>query len=348
MVVLFSLLCGLLTAVHKCDENCKVCHLFDHEADECDEIVACKKGWHCLECNPPLRLWFDECLSKCGTGLFRSGSNCESCAANCGICIGPLEHECTSCKLGYKFDFRGVCVKDCPSNQYPVFVTTVGSEKCDVCHISCATCIGPWTRSCTSCADGNYLRVRHRESQSGECLEHCRMGYYRNASGDPRCTACSNKCSICESEELCTRCNDGYFLYPAAKTVWGYMENLNMYCLGRDELGVFNIFDVPTPQDCGRMCDDDPLCISFEWNEPNSTTKCSLSTSCIDIFSQPKDGTNLYFKGGAKSLQFSYCYEANVPPAQIIDIGSYLGDIAEEDTELIRRRMSNDTKSEEL
>jgi hypothetical protein len=111
------------------------------------------------------------------------------------------------------------------------------------------------------------------------------------------------------------------------------MEKPEQYCLGRDEIGTFDIYEAPTPQECGKLCDAYPNCISFEWNTLSEAAKCSLSTSCIEVFSQKKEFSTLFIKGGARSLQFAYCYLANVPPAQIIDIDSYLGDLLEEEEE---------------
>jgi len=131
-MIILHLLSVTTLAVEKCDLNCAVCHLFDHQvsAPNCNEVDACTIGWHCVECKEGYELWFEKCLAPCPVGQYRSGYSCLHCPPNCDECSGPLDHECIHCSSTHELDNRHLCVKKCESSSYAEFVPTVGSQRC--------------------------------------------------------------------------------------------------------------------------------------------------------------------------------------------------------------------------
>eukprot|EP00397_Hematodinium_sp_SG-2012_P038213 GEMP01041536.1.p1 GENE.GEMP01041536.1~~GEMP01041536.1.p1 ORF type:complete len:338 (+),score=57.77 GEMP01041536.1:119-1132(+) len=315
--------------VDKCDQGCEECHLVDYKVSGCDGIEACKEGWHCLRCKGGTQLWFDKCLAPCPVGQFRQGYECQNCAVNCSQCTGPDEHECAVCDSTHEFDYRHLCVMKCQSDQYPEFVRNVGSSRCLSCNVKCRTCIGPWTSSCTTCSEGDQHRIRNIATNTGECMGYCVAGYYRDSSGDRRCTQCSHNCIKCESSDKCSRCAEGYYLYPVQKTVLGYREYLHRACAGRDELGFRSSEEVRTVKECGTVCDATEKCRAFEWT-PSQKLPCALSTSCDLTHSQKTNNTDLFLKGGPKVFSFTYCYAAIVKKEVTITVANYLGLTEEE------------------
>lgn len=193
-----SCLSGTDAQVYECHDQCKVCHLFDHSRE-----------WHCLECHAGYELWVDGCFAQCPPGKYRYGYECQDCPSNCLRCVGGLAHECTECASNYRFDFRSLCVRDCLDGFYP----TLAGDVCDECDSYCKTCIAGATISCTSCYTGYALRVLEPRTGSGECLQNCRKGFFRDAPSDRRCIQCSEHCVDCESLDNCFECIEGASLF---------------------------------------------------------------------------------------------------------------------------------------
>lgn len=177
--------------IQKCHERCVKCHLFDYNLE-----------WHCLECAPGYELWVDGCFAPCGAGAYRNGYHCEDCTVNCDQCTGPLRHECVTCAADYAFDFRGLCVRVCQTGEYP----TPDGVDCTGCNPYCRTCMSGTEIGCTSCFSGFVKRVIDPNTEAGECMQTCRMGFFRDASDDLRCIQCPEYCLDCESFDMCFQC----------------------------------------------------------------------------------------------------------------------------------------------
>lgn len=182
---------GAGAQVYKCHADCEVCHLFDFDM-----------SWHCLQCKPGFELWVDGCFEPCGVGEYRYGYRCEPCTYNCHACVGTMRHECTQCSDGYEFDIRRLCVKKCSLGQYP----TIDGRSCGECNAYCQTCISEYRISCKSCFEGYTLRILEDNTSTGECMQNCDPGFFRDASNDMRCIQCGEFCEACESLESCSEC----------------------------------------------------------------------------------------------------------------------------------------------
>jgi len=184
--------------IYKCHERCHRCHLFDYDMT-----------WHCLECEPGYDLWVDGCFLPCPVGQYRYGHKCQSCVENCNSCVGSMQHECTECAKGYHFDIRSLCVKDCRDG----FASGLDGVSCDPCSSYCKTCLSKHRISCTSCFEGYTLRVLDANTSSGECMQECPKGFYRDASTDMRCIQCGEYCLECDAIESCRACEERATLY---------------------------------------------------------------------------------------------------------------------------------------
>lgn len=189
----------VVSQIQKCHSKCTKCHLFDYNME-----------WHCLECEEGYELWVDDCALPCRAGQYRYGYNCVACTRNCLECVGPLQHECVSCKPGYVLDFRGVCVRACLNGTFP----GIDGESCLPCNPYCKTCIAGSEISCTDCYDDYDLRILEPRTKSGQCMWLCPSGgFYRDAPTDLRCLSCSESCIKCKSADWCEECDGGFNLY---------------------------------------------------------------------------------------------------------------------------------------
>lgn len=184
--------------VFECDEFCEQCHLFDYD-----------RTWHCVECMSGYELWVDGCFLPCPLGQFRYGYDCMSCTRYCNRCIGSRRHECTECSRGWQLDIRGLCVRQCE----PGFFPTLDGSGCGECNAYCKECISEYRISCMACFDGYALRVLDANTSSGECMQICPVGYFRDSTTDLRCIQCGEKCLECDSVENCSKCEDGVTLF---------------------------------------------------------------------------------------------------------------------------------------
>ncbi|CAE8661377.1 unnamed protein product, partial [Polarella glacialis] len=184
--------------VQQCHAKCKVCHLFDYDMT-----------WHCIECQKGYELWVDGCFLPCPTRQYRYGYNCESCYRNCDQCVGTMAHECQVCSRGYKFDFRGLCMVECTPGKYP----SVDGQVCNTCDSYCKTCIAGSRISCSFCYEGYTLRILDFNTNTGECMQDCKKGFFRDAPNDLRCIQCSSYCIDCNSLYDCFECEPGATLF---------------------------------------------------------------------------------------------------------------------------------------
>lgn len=205
--------------IQKCHAKCKKCHLFDYNLE-----------WHCLECEEGYVLWVDGCIGPCEVGYYRYGYQCLPCTSHCDTCIGSHPHECTKCSPGFEFDFRQLCVRTCPNGYY----VDVDGITCKECDSYCKTCIAGSQVSCTTCFEGYSLRVLEEHTQTGECNQDCRVGFFRDAPDDMRCVQCTKYCNNCSSVDMCFGCEEGATLfnnrcYPHVNSTLGGPINFETY-----------------------------------------------------------------------------------------------------------------------
>mmetsp|Transcript_12956 Transcript_12956/g.22478 ORF Transcript_12956/g.22478 Transcript_12956/m.22478 type:complete len:280 (-) Transcript_12956:9-848(-) len=184
--------------IEMCHPECQTCHLFDFD-----------QSWHCLECKPGFDLWVDGCFLPCPIGEYRYGYTCEKCYANCNVCVGGLAHECQVCADGYTFDFRGLCVRQCGIGRY----ASADGLRCDDCDAYCRACIAGSRIACTTCYSGYTLRVLDTKTNTGECMQDCPKGFFRDAPNDLRCIQCGKYCLDCNSLYNCFECQTGATLF---------------------------------------------------------------------------------------------------------------------------------------
>eukprot|EP00439_Symbiodinium_sp_Y106_P031637 s88_g3.t2 len=134
-----------------------------------------------LGCNPGFDLWVDGCFLPCPAGQYRYGYDCLECPPNCDVCVGGLAHECQVCSPGYIFDFRGLCVRECNRGRY---APANDRTRCDECDAYCRECIAGTRISCSSCYSGYTLRILDANTNTGECMQDCRKGFFRDSPND--------------------------------------------------------------------------------------------------------------------------------------------------------------------
>mmetsp|Transcript_5581 Transcript_5581/g.7791 ORF Transcript_5581/g.7791 Transcript_5581/m.7791 type:complete len:151 (-) Transcript_5581:12-464(-) len=103
-----------------------------------------------------------------------------------------------------------MCISNCEEGFFP---DRSGLAACHQCDAYCRTCLDSYQVSCLSCYDGYTLRVLEPRVGTGECMQDCPDGYFRDAPDDLRCIQCGQFCARCESLELCFECQEGYNLY---------------------------------------------------------------------------------------------------------------------------------------
>lgn len=183
--------------IYECSINCERCHLFDYDLQ-----------WRCVKCQDGWELWNDCCRQACGQGYYAYGCECKRCTDNCASCVGPEQHECTECAYGFTLDFRGMCVRDCNPGWYPI-----AGDQCAPCDPYCLTCLTGTVVSCLSCHSGYNLTVRENATATGECMQACPGGFFRDASADTRCLECAAHCDNCTDYDHCTLCEPGATLW---------------------------------------------------------------------------------------------------------------------------------------
>ncbi|XP_037837468.1 R-spondin-3-like isoform X2 [Kryptolebias marmoratus] len=81
------------------------------------------------------------------------------------------------------------------------------------CQAGCATCSAP--NGCLSCRPRFFFHLElDGMRQRGTCLSSCPRGHYGARSPQiSSCAKCNADCASCFSENFCTRCHPGHFLF---------------------------------------------------------------------------------------------------------------------------------------
>uniref|UniRef100_A0A3Q3B645 R-spondin 3 n=1 Tax=Kryptolebias marmoratus TaxID=37003 RepID=A0A3Q3B645_KRYMA len=101
------------------------------------------------------------------------------------------------------------------------------------CQAGCATCSAP--NGCLSCRPRFFFHLElDGMRQRGTCLSSCPRGHYGARSPQiSSCAKCNADCASCFSENFCTRCHPGHFLFRGrceSSCPHGMMANALMEC----------------------------------------------------------------------------------------------------------------------
>ena len=118
----------------------------------------------------------------CAGGSSKAVDVCVQCDASCATCFGPLAWECATCAPAHPLlDTPSTCVASCtPLRKY-----ANSSAVCVDCDPACATCSGPSSTDCLSCA-GQSAAFLH----GGTCVESCPIDTFAEVIDTDR-TICS-------------------------------------------------------------------------------------------------------------------------------------------------------------
>jgi len=185
------------TECSNCTDDCDVCG----SANSC---VACTSG--------SVRNTDATCTDTCADGSYQNGTYCHVCHAECNKCNGPLASDCLTCSgdHGYTFDtISGACAKvdaceDLQNSTRYYLQQSGGTSTCQQCDAACATCWGGTSTECSTCYDGKF-------SAGFGCYDACPDGYFA-VNGQYKCHQCAAHCAECSEAEVCTSCDDGFYL----------------------------------------------------------------------------------------------------------------------------------------
>ncbi|XP_055362044.1 R-spondin-3-like [Betta splendens] len=90
---------------------------------------------------------------------------------------------------------------------------SLSSSVSRLCPAGCETCSA--LNGCLSCKPRLFFHLElDGMRQRGACLSSCPRGHYGTRSPHINtCTRCKDDCALCFSENFCTRCYPGHFLY---------------------------------------------------------------------------------------------------------------------------------------
>ena len=119
---------------------------------------------------------------------------------------------CSSCGVGF-YNNSGICTFGTPPVTTPNCATKFyyDGSKCTACDVSCASCYGSGSGSCSSCAVGFY-------NNSGKCTAgtppvttpNCATKFYYDGS---KCASCDLSCASCygSGSKSCYSCATGFY-----------------------------------------------------------------------------------------------------------------------------------------
>ncbi|XP_072167350.1 proprotein convertase subtilisin/kexin type 5-like [Diadema setosum] len=178
------------------------------------ECLDCTSSYlNCISCREGTFLYQQRCFSTCPSG-YDEDARTKHCVQRDRLC--PLFcvecddwGDCTQCEANY-VEYFGECVKEsemaCRLNEYIASFDENNEPRCEQCHLSCATCLGPDAQDCVSCADSLHFR-------GSRCVTDCNAGTYLDSLLS-ECLECHPTCVTCVagSPADCTSCQDGMHL----------------------------------------------------------------------------------------------------------------------------------------
>lgn len=136
------------------------------------------------------------------------------CPATCSTCDNLTY--CTSCGTslgGQSYLYNYSCIFNCPTGTY----ANTTNFTCIVCDISCATCYGPFSSNCLTCANvssGGTITFYYLAVGESNCATNCPDGQYINILIPNYCQLCNSLCLLCQgSSNTCISCSTGFYLY---------------------------------------------------------------------------------------------------------------------------------------
>ncbi|CAD8102266.1 unnamed protein product [Paramecium sonneborni] len=202
-----------------CPQNCIDCSDNLH-------CIICEKGYYltetnsCVECQASCEncLSYNICI-QCQQQYFLKDQNCILCQLSCLTCLS--EQKCTSCANGYYLS-NETC------NQCPINCSKCDQFRCYECEQQsqlfikeCINCLNPINKflnicNYADCQDGIWTYGEQCDNGNSFGCINCilQMGYFCiNIYGQPsKCSRCIENCILCDIDNICKKCKDGYFL----------------------------------------------------------------------------------------------------------------------------------------
>lgn len=162
----------------------------------------------CIMCFGTYLNNLNECVSDCPIGFYKNSLTyvCSNCHISCLSCSGELMNECLTCNTGFNL-INNECRLiepisiECDTGFYRNIIDNV----CNLCHLTCESCIGPLETDCVSCNNlFPFLYI-------GTCITKCPNSYY---SAKGICESCDPACISCSGplKTNCLQCLNGNFL----------------------------------------------------------------------------------------------------------------------------------------
>jgi proprotein convertase subtilisin/kexin type 5 len=211
-----------------CIQSCPISYYDDPFAglyicDACD--ISCSRCYvvttNCTACNTAYGYVSayavnNSCVNFCPDGQYinYTAFTCSLCSTACLTCITKAT-KCLSCgtSLGGQLYLNGTtCIFNCPTATYPNSTLFA----CRPCDVSCATCNGPSSSNCLTCAtvvSGGTTTIYYLAIGASGCATTCPDGQFKNSAIPNYCQQCSSLCVLCQgSANICTSCPTGFYL----------------------------------------------------------------------------------------------------------------------------------------
>ena len=284
-------------SVEKCSTSDEKCRYATNEG----KCIVCKEGYLLNE---------EKCVKNCPNNAYQIDDySCIPCSNNCQKCEDS--NSCLTCKEGFNF-YDGKCLEVCVNGTFPV------NGECKNCEENCQSCLDE--NKCGKCAPGTY-------EYNGKCYKECPKGSYLDLV-EFKCSECKLGCSECNSYEVCSDCDDDYYLFDEKKC--------NKECPNGYRKNTITKICEPCLENC-KYCDDDKnscqVCNEgFSLKDDNTCEGCkrgqvSFKGICIDC----EDEKNCVLCSSYNTKKCEKCDEEKVllPNATCgdkCDEGFYLSD----------------------
>lgn len=176
----------------QCDADCENCYGPNpNRCTSCKNAKRLSKTGNC-DSNCPDYQFYDE-----------SQGICDWCTPNCQIC--KSKEGCDACKPGYVVNQKTMtCSPKCPEGQYLDQYLGIG---CRNCTKGCAVCRDESPSTCSRCKSSHILFI---DAGIISCRTMCPPGTFKNEDLQS-CQRCDPSCLECMSQDVCTKCVDGYY-----------------------------------------------------------------------------------------------------------------------------------------
>jgi hypothetical protein len=186
--------------------NCKACN----PSNTCS---LCRDGFYLLNGG--------NTCDECKVGKWINGITCKTCNdVNCVECSTAAT--CTRCNTGYYLNTVGACTL-CREDDQDSCVSAIGFRRELDCAASpsgiCSECAITHCRVCSpediclECQSGYYIDISKVDKNYGEVCIACNGANQQIVKGKYcyGCQDCTPNCVLCESENWCDTCENGYY-----------------------------------------------------------------------------------------------------------------------------------------